>query len=54
LRKARGRIAELEDKMTDLQQTLRELRKLEQQASAQLANQQDNHGSKSREKGRHR
>jgi DNA-binding transcriptional MerR regulator len=54
LRKARGRIAELEEKMTDLQQTLRELRKLEQQASAQLGNQPDDSGMKSRDKGRHR
>jgi len=54
LSKARGRIAELEEKMTDLQQTLRELRKLEQQASAQLGNQQDETGSTGRDKGRQR
>jgi hypothetical protein len=40
--------------MTDLQQTLRELRKLEQQASAQLGNQPDDTGMKGRDKGRHR
>ncbi|TAK99398.1 MAG: MerR family DNA-binding transcriptional regulator [Rhodospirillaceae bacterium] len=54
IKKARGRIAELEEKMTDLQQTLRELRKLEQQATAQLTTHQDDTGLKSRDKGRHR
>jgi DNA-binding transcriptional MerR regulator len=47
LDKARSRIADLEEKMTDLQQTLRELRKLEQQAAAQL-------NSETTDKGRHR
>jgi DNA-binding transcriptional MerR regulator len=44
LDKARNRIADLKEKMTDLQQTLRELRKLEQQATAHL----------NADKGRHR
>jgi len=54
LRKARGRIAELEDKMTDLQDTLRELRKLEQRATAQLTTQRVETSPKGRDKGRHR
>ena len=58
LNKARGRIAELEEKMTDLQQTLRELRKLEQHASAQLTHSRNDsshkdRGLKVRDKGRH-
>jgi DNA-binding transcriptional MerR regulator len=67
LDKARGRIADLEEKMTDLQETLRELRKLEQQAVQQLSARKDDrfhredngpndarttHGA--RDKGRHR
>ena len=54
LQKARGRIADMEQKMSDLQQTLRELRKLEQQATAQLTTQRNATGLKSRDKGRHR
>jgi DNA-binding transcriptional MerR regulator len=63
LHKARGRIAELEEKMDDLQQTLRELRKLEQYAAAQLTRSRNDtshkdtihkdRGQKSRDKGRH-
>jgi DNA-binding transcriptional MerR regulator len=52
LRKARGRIAELEEKMNDLQQTLRELRKLEQHAAAQLTPSRDARSMKGRDKGR--
>lgn len=65
LDKARSRIADLEEKMTDLQQTLRELRKLEQQAAAQLTscaadkfhdqkNGPADHPTRARDKGRHR
>ncbi len=58
LDKARNHIADLEEKMTDLQQTLRELRKLEQQAAAQLTSRNEDTGPatsiRARDKGRHR
>ena len=51
---ARSRIAELESKLDDLQETLRELRQIEQDATAHLTPSHEHTGPKSRDKGRHR